>query len=42
MTDNDKPPAVEQVEDKLADEVVERLKDRANAQEHPCWAEVGC
>ncbi|WP_026247793.1 MULTISPECIES: hypothetical protein [unclassified Streptomyces] len=31
MTDNEKTPAIEPVEDKLVDEVVERLMDRAEA-----------
>jgi hypothetical protein len=31
MTDNENAPAVASVEDKLVDEVVERLMDRADA-----------
>ncbi|MEU1409712.1 hypothetical protein ABZ471_47270 [Streptomyces sp. NPDC005728] len=41
MNDND-IPAVEPVEDKLVDEVVERLLDRADASGAACWVKAGC
>lgn len=40
---NDKEmPAAEPAEDKLVDEVVKRLLDRADAQVRPCWVRAGC
>ncbi|REE58958.1 hypothetical protein BX257_1445 [Streptomyces sp. 3212.3] len=41
MTDNEKAPVGEPVEDKLVDEVVERLMDRADAS-GAAWARAGC